>query len=36
MTGLLEFNIAKILTDDQPIFIRLIEDLFPGIKYSKQ
>ena len=36
MIGLLEFNIAKICTDDQPIFIDLIGDLFPGITYKKQ
>jgi dynein heavy chain len=30
-TGLEEFNIAKITVDDQPIFKRLIADLFPGL-----
>nr|PIL99668.1 dynein heavy chain family protein [Toxoplasma gondii COUG] len=32
MRALRDFNIAKITTDDKPIFLRLIEDLFPGIQ----
>ena len=34
MRALREFNIPKIVTDDKPIFIRLIEDLFPGVEYE--
>lgn len=34
MTGLRDFNIPKIVTDDKNIFIKLIEDLFPSIKYN--
>jgi len=30
-TGLEEFNIAKITTDDEPVFKRLIIDIFPGL-----
>ena len=30
--ALRDFNIPKIVTDDKPIFIRLIEDLFPNAK----
>jgi dynein heavy chain len=33
MKALRDFNIPKIVTDDKNIFIKLIEDLFPGIKY---
>lgn len=37
MKALRDFNIPKIVTDDKNIFIKLIEDLFPGVKYlSKQ
>uniref|UniRef100_A0A0G4GMS7 Dynein-1, subspecies f n=1 Tax=Chromera velia CCMP2878 TaxID=1169474 RepID=A0A0G4GMS7_9ALVE len=32
MRALRDFNIPKITTDDKPIFLRLIEDLFPGIE----
>jgi len=32
MRGLRDFNIPKIVIDDQPIFKGLIDDLFPGIK----
>jgi dynein heavy chain len=32
MRALRDFNIPKIVTDDKPIFLRLIEDLFPGVK----
>lgn len=30
-SGLEEFNIAKITTDDEPVFKRLIVDIFPGL-----
>lgn len=30
MRALRDFNTPKIVTDDKPIFIRLIRDLFPG------
>jgi dynein heavy chain len=33
MKGLRDFNMPKIVTDDKNIFIKLIEDLFPSIKY---
>jgi dynein heavy chain len=36
MRGLRDFNIPKIVIDDQPIFKGLIEDLFPGIKAEVQ
>lgn len=32
MRALRDFNIPKIVTDDKPIFIRLIQDLFPTAK----
>ena len=32
MRALRDFNIVKIVTDDKPIFIRLIQDLFPNAK----
>jgi dynein heavy chain len=32
MRALRDFNIPKIVTDDKPIFIRLIADLFPNAK----
>lgn len=32
MRALRDFNLPKIVTDDKPIFIRLLEDLFPGAK----
>jgi dynein heavy chain len=32
MRALRDFNIPKIVTDDKPIFIRLISDLFPNAK----
>ncbi len=32
MRALRDFNLPKIVTDDKPIFIRLISDLFPGPK----
>ena len=30
MRALRDFNLPKIVTDDKPIFLRLISDLFPG------
>lgn len=30
MRALRDFNMPKIVTDDKPIFLRLIGDLFPG------
>ena len=36
MKALRDFNIPKIVTDDKNIFIKLIEDLFPGIKYVQK
>lgn len=32
MRALRDFNMPKIVTDDKPIFLRLIEDLFPAQK----
>lgn len=32
MSALKDFNMPKIVTDDKPIFTRLIEDLFPGVE----
>jgi len=31
MRALKDFNIPKIITDDKPIFLRLIDDLFPRL-----
>lgn len=31
MRALRDFNMPKIVTDDKPIFLRLIEDLFPEV-----
>ncbi len=37
MRALRDFNLPKIVTDDKPIFLRLISDLFPGAEaLSKQ
>jgi dynein heavy chain len=36
MRALRDFNLPKIVTDDKPIFIRLIEDLFPNAKPEKR
>lgn len=36
MKALRDFNMPKIVTDDKNIFIKLIEDLFPGIKYVQK
>lgn len=39
MRALRDFNIPKIVTDDMPVFIGLISDLFPALdvprKYQK-
>jgi dynein heavy chain len=32
MRALRDFNLPKIVTDDKPIFVRLIQDLFPTAK----
>jgi len=32
MRALKDFNIPKIITDDKPIFLRLIGDLFPRME----
>lgn len=32
MRALRDFNMPKIVTDDKPIFLRLIGDLFPKIE----
>ncbi len=32
MRALRDFNTPKIVTDDKPIFLRLIGDLFPKIE----
>ena len=32
MRALRDFNLVKIVTDDKPIFLRLISDLFPNAK----
>jgi dynein heavy chain len=36
MRGLRDFNIPKIVIDDQPIFKGLIEDLFPNVRADPQ
>lgn len=36
MRALREFNLPKIVSDDKPIFLRLIEDLFPGVEYEQK
>jgi len=36
MKALRDFNMPKIVTDDKNIFVKLIEDLFPGIKYVEK
>ena len=32
MRALRDFNMPKIVTDDKPIFLRLIQDLFPRVE----
>lgn len=32
MRALRDFNVPKIVTDDKPIFLRLIGDLFPRVE----
>lgn len=32
MRALRDFNMPKIVTDDKPIFLRLIGDLFPKVE----
>ena len=34
--ALRDFNLPKIVTDDKPIFLRLIEDLFPNAKTEQK
>jgi dynein heavy chain len=36
MRALRDFNIPKIVTDDKPIFLRLISDLFPRIECEQK
>ena len=36
MRALRDFNLPKIVTDDKPIFVRLINDLFPNAKPEKK
>jgi dynein heavy chain len=36
MRALRDFNIPKIVTDDKPIFLRLIGDLFPKIEQESK
>jgi dynein heavy chain len=36
MGALRDFNIPKIVTDDKPIFLRLIDDLFPKLNPKKK
>jgi len=36
MRALRDFNIPKIISPDQPIFLRLIDDLFPGMKIDRK
>jgi len=36
MRGLRDFNWPKIVIEDRPIFMRLIENLFPGIRAERQ
>lgn len=35
MRALRDFNIPKIVTDDVPIFMSLIQDLFPMLEVSR-
>lgn len=36
MRALRDFNMPKIVTDDKPIFLRLIGDLFPKIEVESK
>ena len=36
MRALRDFNTPKITTNDKPIFLQLIDDLFPGIEIEKK
>ncbi|CEL96675.1 unnamed protein product [Vitrella brassicaformis CCMP3155] len=36
MRALRDFNVPKITTEDKPIFLRLIEDLFPGVSIGSK
>ena len=36
MRALRDFNIPKIVTDDQPVFMGLIGDLFPALNVPRK
>ena len=36
MRALRDFNVPKIVTDDMPVFLGLIGDLFPGIDVPRK
>lgn len=36
MRALRDFNIPKIVTDDMPVFIGLIADLFPALDVNRK
>ena len=36
MRALRDFNIPKIVTDDMPVFMGLIGDLFPGLDVPRK
>lgn len=36
MRALRDFNLPKLVDDDKPIFVRLVDDLFPGLGNTKR